>query len=138
MILRSSDSSQRSVLIVDQSDESREVFRLTLERKGMKIFETDNARQGLELAQRHHPDVIVLDMEAESANDTEIRNQYDTQSADHDSALVVLGAVRRDRTESDSSTQFVSKPYHYAPLIRTIEQLLNGSQVTEPSGSFPG
>ena len=59
---------QRSVLIVDSSEETQEVLRTALERRGMRILAANRAGPGLELAQEHHPDLIVLDLEVEDQN----------------------------------------------------------------------
>jgi CheY-like chemotaxis protein len=121
----------RSVLIVDESEDSREVLRAALELRGMCIYEAGSARQGLEMARRHQPGVIVLDLEAETPDDDAIRRQYGDESHSHQSSLVVLGTARFDQPNLPRA-QIVSKPYHYAPLIRTIERLLERVITAEP------
>ncbi len=119
----------RRVLIVDQSEDTREVLRAALERRGVETLEASGARQGIELARQHHPQVIVLDLEADAAADEQVQAQYDAESRDHDARLVVLGRTCRYKRTLPSD-RIVSKPYHYAPLIRTIERLLGGSART--------
>lgn len=121
---------RRRVLIVDNSAASREVLRTALERRGLQIFEANRAQAGLEVARQCHPDLIVLDSECVAA-ETEavtrtICDQYDTQSRGDHASLVVLGEVRCEGT-SLPANQVVTKPYHYAPLIRKIEELLEHS-----------
>jgi len=114
------------VLIVDQSEDSREVLCTALERRGVQTLEASCARRGIELARQHHPRVIVLDLEADAAGDERVQAQYDAESKDHDARLVVLGRTARyERTLPKD--RIVPKPYHYAPLIRTIERLLGTS-----------
>ncbi|BDI20349.1 hypothetical protein ANSO36C_61510 [Nostoc cf. commune SO-36] len=55
---------QRTLLIVDDSPEDRELYRRYLRRDreySYTIFEATLGRQGLELWQQHQPDVILLD-----------------------------------------------------------------------------
>jgi DNA-binding NtrC family response regulator len=111
------------VLIVDRSEDSREVLRAALERRGIQILEATGARQGAALAEQHHPAVIILDSDSEAAEDVQVRAQFDAASREHQTAVVVLGRTRRVERPAPHE-QFVAKPYHYAPLIRTIEQLL--------------
>ncbi len=115
----------KSVLIVDQSEDNREVLSTALRRRGMHTFVASGARKGLQIAQEHHPEVIVLDLESEDADDELIRSQYDEQAQQQNSSLVVLGTLRQGTLPS-THHELVSKPYHYAPLIRTIEQLALG------------
>jgi hypothetical protein len=68
----------------------------------------------------------VLDADSESADDANVRRQYGEPSNNRPAAVVVLGMVQR-RGEGCSGDHVIPKPYHYAPLIRKIEQLLERS-----------
>ena len=119
-------SARGSVLIVVQSEDSREVLRTALQRRGVQTYEAAGARQGVELAHLHHPQVIVLDVEADAADEDVVRNQYRAQSRNHDTYLLVIGrSVSYEQTVPRDC--IVPKPYHYAPLVRTIERLLASS-----------
>jgi CheY-like chemotaxis protein len=118
--------SQPSVLIVDRSEENREVLKAALERRGCKILSANRAQRGLELARQHRPDVIVLDLELSDAPPEELCAPFAQQSEAHRTSLVVLGSLRRSRRALFQG-EFVAKPYHYGPLIRKIEQLLDSA-----------
>lgn len=112
---------QPSVLLIDSSPEEREVLRCALQRRGLRIFEADEAETGLRLAEQHQPRVIVLDLEAHAADREDVQARIDATSAEHRSSLVVLGRTRRyDRLPPE---QVLARPYHYGPLVQTIEQL---------------
>ncbi|OHB65704.1 MAG: hypothetical protein A2V70_12540 [Planctomycetes bacterium RBG_13_63_9] len=114
---------QRSVLIVDHSQETRDVLQTALERRGMRTFSASRAASGLELARRHHPDLIVLDLELDDCQPDEVPLPFAEQSRADRTPLVMLGGARRDQAEFPEG-EFVAKPYHYGPLIRRIEELL--------------
>ncbi len=114
--------SQQSVLIVDSSEETREVLQMALERRGLRIFSANRATAGLELARRHHPDLIVLDLEVEGPRAENPSGPFAEQSRSDSAGLVLLGTVRRGTPPADG--EFVAKPYHYGSLIRKIEELL--------------
>jgi CheY-like chemotaxis protein len=119
--------SQRSVLIVDGSEENREVLKTALERRGCRIFSASRVERGLELARRHHPDVIVLDMEMSTASPEEFYAPFAQEAEAGAARLVILGSMRH--WEGGCPTgEFVAKPYHYGPLVRRIEQLLEATQ----------
>jgi DNA-binding response OmpR family regulator len=129
---------QRSVLIVDRSEETREVLQIALERRGVRTLAAGRAEKGLELAQQHHPDLIVLDLELDDmlaepfaapscgADDTPA-----PQSQPYQPHWVLLGSLR-DRRNRLSGGEFVAKPYHYGPLIRRIEELLRNTRESGP------
>jgi DNA-binding response OmpR family regulator len=112
----------KRVLIVDQSEESREVLRTMLERHGAQIWEASEAGAGLALAEERHPHVIVLDLEGAEDRDSTY-DGYLAQSRRSSASLVVLGSIRR-RPGDAAGGHIMSKPYHFAPLIHTIEGLL--------------
>ena len=89
-------SAQPSVLIVDESLETREVLRTALQRRGTQILEASRSSQALKLAERHQPDLIVLDGEALDPETCD--NSDDFAATVHSSRipLLVLGRVQRD------------------------------------------
>jgi hypothetical protein len=60
-------------------------------------------------------------MDAEGAS-AAVCEQFADQASRSDTSLVLLGTARQ---KSSSKGEFVAKPYHYAPLIRKIESLLD-------------
>lgn len=111
---------QCSVLVVDQLDETREVLQTMLERHGVRTLTADKTATGVEMAQQHRPDLIVLDMETcEAGIPTTLGNATDQ----YEPQVIVLGNLQNWRKQPNAG-EFVSKPYHYGPLIRKIEELL--------------
>ncbi|MEN6459261.1 MAG: hypothetical protein ABFC63_10050 [Thermoguttaceae bacterium] len=137
---------QHSVLVVDRSEESREVLQTVLERRGVRTMTASKADAGVQLAKRHHPELIVLDLESvgdgiaplcragilPSSDETEATAP--ASQPDYQPQLVLLGSLRgwRDRVPGG---EFVAKPYHYGPLIRKIEELLEAKP--RPNTSVP-
>ena len=116
------------VLVVDPSEETREVLRTALARRGAEFHEAARSAEGLQLARSFSPDVIVLDLECESTQAVEVAEDFRDMAAGHPASMLVLGTARQERLSDFGPTvsrgEFVRKPYHYAPLIRKIEELL--------------
>jgi CheY-like chemotaxis protein len=106
-------------LIVDRSEENRIVLREALERRGLRILEAPGNEDGVRLAREHHPDLVVLDLEAGSVD---VPPAIDSTGDYGDTPLVLLGTVKSRDTAT--SRQYVAKPYRYAPLIDCIESML--------------
>lgn len=115
-------SSTGSVLLIEPSVEAREVLRTVLVRRGMTVHEADEAREGLAMLRLHQPDVTVLDLEAVAAEEPELGSEFDSES-ESGHRLVVLGTLRRSFPTLPPE-QILAKPYHFAPLVRTIELLV--------------
>jgi two-component system cell cycle response regulator DivK len=56
------DSRDRTVLIVEDSDDARYFMRLALEQLGYLIVEAENGAKAIEVAEREHPDIILMDL----------------------------------------------------------------------------
>jgi hypothetical protein len=140
---------QRSVLIVDRSEETREVLQTVLERRGVRTLAAGRAEKGLELARRHHPDLVVLDLEMDDMPAEEFCgaggapagcsvgvspadcSAGETPAPQYQPQLVLLGSLRRQGNVLPGS-EFVAKPYQYGPLIRKIEELLDNIRESGP------
>jgi len=111
------------VLIVDASRESREILRTLLDRQGTEIFETAHVWAAGAIADREQLDLIVCDADSDQSPTNEAVRELARQASRSAIPIVVLGTVRRDFRPL-SGGNLVSKPYHYAPLLRKIEDLL--------------
>lgn len=120
-------ASQQSVLIVDPSTENREVLRTVLSRRGIKTWEACDLAHAVELHLLEHPSVTVIDIESVEGSDSEDANnrsieQLTATDTDPQNAFVFLGQTTRP--SSQNVGRVLKKPYHFAPLIRTIEAML--------------
>ena len=123
----------QSVLIVDESVETRAVLRTALEQSGRQVLETSDAGEALRLAHEFRPGVVVLDMEIERLPVDALARDLQAEAL-QPSSLLLLGSIKRSARGLPHG-EFVSKPYHYAPLIRKIEKLLNEAAPLASAGA---
>ncbi|MBC8353984.1 MAG: hypothetical protein H8E66_18470 [Planctomycetes bacterium] len=95
----------------------------------MDILEAEQGANGLELLRELHPRVVVLDLEVDDSESTRLQDAFEDESRRSEASLVMLGRVRgasqsSSVDKSSDAPHVIAKPYHYGPLIRTIEQLL--------------
>ena len=115
-----------SVLLVEPSRETREVLSTVLQLRGLRIFEAEEPRRGLELAREERPDVIVLDFD-QAAVDDGLQTELAAETRQPNTGLIVLGNVPPNRAAADRSApanRFIAKPFHFAPLVQAIERLV--------------
>ena len=55
-------SSPKSVLIVEDDDNTADLVALYLEREGFQTLKANDGLKGLDLAERYHPDLVILDL----------------------------------------------------------------------------
>ena len=114
---------QPSVLIVDRSEETREVLETALNRRGVQTYTAKHASEGVELSRRHRPNLVVLDLEIDDINLEYAKAPFWANLGDNNVPIILLGNLRRNQPPIPGS-EFVAKPYHFGPLIRRIEEIL--------------
>ena len=55
-------SRSRTILVVEDYDDTRQMVRKFLEVKGYRVVEGVNGEEGLAVAMREHPDLILMDL----------------------------------------------------------------------------
>jgi DNA-binding response OmpR family regulator len=110
-------------LIVDASQESREVLRMLLELRGATAIEARDPKQALKLTRSEQPDLIVLDADSDSTSSGDPTNDLRAAADRQHTPIVIIGKLRQLQGSADAG-QIVTKPYHYGPLIRKIDRLL--------------
>jgi CheY-like chemotaxis protein len=132
MVTSGKPQSERRVLIVDPSAESREVLSLALRLRGVRTEAAAGGQASSELARRFQPDLIVVDDETDwpAARSAPTDRQEPVR-------MIVLGSAR-GLPPRPAGTAVVAKPYHYRPLIRKIEKLLRHVADPAPAAPAPG
>jgi len=105
---------------VEPSSEAREVLSTILQLRGLRILEADEPREGLLIARAERPDVIVLDFDQPSVDDG-MQNDFAAETRNPHTGLIVLGNSPPHRQAQ--ADRFIAKPFHYGPLVQTIERL---------------
>jgi CheY-like chemotaxis protein len=54
---------QRTILVVDDFDDTRLLLRTWLERKGYRVIEAENGNEAVTEAELRQPDLIIMDVE---------------------------------------------------------------------------
>ncbi|MBI3464458.1 MAG: response regulator [Planctomycetes bacterium] len=119
----------RTALIVDELSDTREVLRTVLESRGMRIVEAARKEQGLELAQRHQPDVVIWDLESGAGarpgdGQTPLEEREWTQVPTVFLGRATISQKPPSRGAERKGCYYLPKPFHFVELIRTIETVL--------------
>ena len=54
---------RRTILVVDDFDDTRLLLRTWLERKGFRVVEAENGLEAVDMTQHESPDLIIMDMQ---------------------------------------------------------------------------
>jgi two-component system, chemotaxis family, response regulator PixH len=119
----------KKILIVEDSQSERELITLYLENNNYQVISANNAEDGMELAAKQQPDVIITDITMEGINGFEfcrlLKVYPDTEK------IPIIACTARDREldrlwgQKQGIDLYITKPYSQEELIKAIESVIN-------------
>jgi CheY-like chemotaxis protein len=119
----------RTILVVDDFDDTRLLLRTWLERRGFRVVEAEDGFQAIDRAQTESPDLIIMDMQMPQLDGLSatrrIRN-LESMSSVPIVAVSAYGADQfREQALAAGCNEYVSTPFEPAILERVIRSLVN-------------
>jgi len=129
---RAQHGSDDLILVVDDDPTLRMLARATLEKAGFRVEEAEDGEQALRKFIRHHPAVIMMDVEMPNLNGYEAckRIREDAVGA-HVPVLMVTGLEDIEsvnRAYSAGATDFLSKPINWSLISHRVRYVLRASR----------
>jgi DNA-binding response OmpR family regulator len=117
------------VLVIDDEAPIRLLCRVNLEAEGMEVLEAADGTTGVELARRHRPDAILLDVMMPGVDGWRVAEQL-TDDADTGEIPIVFLTARaevRDRARGldVGGVDYVTKPFNPLDLAAVVRRLLD-------------
>lgn len=128
-LLREGDSLSKTVLIVEDNELNMKLFNDLLESKGYNVIKTDSGLNAVELARKHMPNLILMDIQLPEVSGLEVTKWL---KADDDLAHIPVIAVTAFAMKGDEEKilqggceAYISKPISVVKFLATIEDFLN-------------
>jgi signal transduction histidine kinase/CheY-like chemotaxis protein len=100
----------------------------------IELILADNGREGIALAHRHRPDLVLLDMRLPDMDGPQVLEALRRDPATRDIRVVVLsaGAMSDDigRARAAGATDYWTKPFDIARLRADVQRMLSESEST--------
>jgi CheY-like chemotaxis protein len=118
------------ILIVEDNELNRDMLTRRLERRGYETLVAVDGRQGLEVARRDLPNLILMDMSLPVMDGWEATKRL--KSAPETSAIPIVALTAhamsgdRERALEAGCDEYDTKPVEFPRLVLKIEALLNG------------
>lgn len=118
------------ILIVDDEPDLIELVRLRLESSGYDVLEAHDGQEGLDMARKDHPDLIILDIMMPKMNGYQVCRELKKEDKKTPVMLLTAKSQESDRFwgKECGADSFVTKPFEMDHLLSTIQGLLNPSK----------
>ena len=128
----------RTVLVVDDSGDTRRVVRWMLEQRGYAVIEAADGQQSVAAALSRRPDLILMDLIMPVVDGFEAFRQVREHAELRGVPVIAMtardAATSRDRAEDLGFNQYLSKPLDFLRLNVVIEKLLGGAPPKPSTG----
>lgn len=113
------------VLVVDDEVDIRQVLVYVLADEGYEVDEASNGEAALELIERQHPDLIILDMKMPGIDGWEFAKRYRKLYGNRAPIIVLTAAQDAARRGDDIRAEsYVPKPFDLDVLVERVSALL--------------
>ncbi|MCB0037214.1 MAG: response regulator, partial [Anaerolineales bacterium] len=128
------EGERRTILVADDRLENRLVLVNLLEPLGFVLLLATNGREAVELAQQHHPDLILMDLVMPIMTGFEAVSTIRHQTELAHIPIVAVSAsvfdMNQERSRQVGCDAFLTKPVETTKLFPAIEQFLALTWVT--------
>jgi CheY-like chemotaxis protein len=119
----------RTILVVDDFDDTRLLLRTWLERRGFRVVEAENGLQAIDQAETESPDLIIMDMQMpqlDGLSATRRIRDLKTLKSVPILAVSAYGADQfREQALAAGCNEYVSTPFEPATLEGIIRDLVH-------------
>jgi len=115
------------ILLIDDEESIRETLRVALSKEGYEIIEAEDGKIGIELYNRHHPILIILDLKMPIMDGIEFLEKAQIKPYDRTGVIVLTGFGEDKDIEKCYNlgvTGFLRKPHNVYELIGLVKQTI--------------
>ncbi|HEV7868819.1 MAG TPA: response regulator [Chthoniobacteraceae bacterium] len=121
----------KRLLLVEDNEMNRDMLSRRLTRRGFDIVLAVDGAEGLTMAMRHQPDLIIMDMSLPVLDGWESTRQLKEQTETKGIPVLALTAHamagERDRALAAGCDEYDTKPVDFTRLLSKIAILLPGA-----------
>jgi two-component system, cell cycle response regulator DivK len=119
---------KKKVLVVDDNGNNLMLERDLLEVAGFEVFEAENAADGMAIARREKPDIIIMDVRLPDMRGTEaaaiLRQDKETRDIPIIFVTASVMAEGREEIKAITNTGFIGKPINTRTFAKEINQFI--------------
>ena len=125
----------RKVVYIEDEQEMIDLVKLILARKGYEVIGASGGREGLDLARRVLPDVVLLDLMMPDMDGWEVYQQMKADASTRHIPVIVVTAKAQNIDKVlglhiAKVEDYISKPFSPKELLDSLERVLASSETS--------
>lgn len=126
---------KKSILVVDDEHDLLDLLEYNLKKEGFKVYLADNGEKGINLAQKHQPDLVLLDVMMPEMSGFDVCEALRQDADIKRLPIIFLTAKDDEASEVEGLTigadDYITKPISTVKLVTRIKALLRRYEETE-------
>lgn len=120
--------SKALLLLVEDNMINAATMSHSLRLYGYEVLHASNGHEGLDMTRRHHPDLIIMDIQLPHMDGLEVTRKIRSKPESQHIPIIALTAIAmpgdRERCLEAGADEYLSKPVGIKELVRVIENVL--------------
>ena len=116
------------ILVVDDSEDMRDLLQRLLERAGYHVVVAEDGQASLTQARRHHPDLILMDLSLPDMDGWEavrhLRKMPEFRTTPIIAVTAHVSPLEAERAMAAGCSAHIGKPFDTRVLLQSIARLL--------------
>ncbi len=133
--VNSSNLPQLTILVVDDEEDILDLIRYNLEKEGYRVVLAENGEEGLHQAEKHRPDLILLDIMMPKVDGLEMCRKVRAHPQLGKTPVIFLTARGDEKTEVEGlergADDYIVKPISTKKLISRIRAVMRRFEITD-------
>ncbi|MCK5018006.1 MAG: response regulator [Candidatus Peribacteraceae bacterium] len=122
--------SKKRILIVDDEETILILIESLLKTEGFDVITANNGAEGLSVAKKETPDLVLLDIMMPGTNGIEVAEKIRSNKEIKKTKIIFLTVVRSNEVRSDRLTKigaddYITKPFDNIDLVERVKKVLS-------------
>ncbi len=120
------------ILVVDDEHDILDLVEYNLIKQGYDVIKSDNGREGIQLARKHRPNLILLDIMMPTMDGHQVCNSLKQDQELKNIPIIFLTARSDEKSEvkslNEGADDYLTKPISISKLMSHIKAVLRRAQ----------
>lgn len=132
-------SDKQTILVVDDEEDLLDLIEYNLKKEGYEVLKAENGKEGMEMARKHSPNLMLLDIMMPKMDGLEVVERMRADKKLQSIPIIFLTARGDEKTEVEGldkgGDDYITKPISTTKLISRINAVLRRVDDSETFGN---